>query len=183
MRLMVVSFIPAPTEASVFGLPLWLVTLGGGALLFGAFQVYYWVGRRLGERLYGSRIGERIGRHRIEAVERVVARWGALAVYACFWVPVLRHTLPWVAGVLRVTYPWYAAASALGCLTWVPVTMFGLYTVLWGWFELAAHSPLAAAGAALVVPAAVAALVLARRRRRRHADAEAKPPASARMPL
>ncbi|PZG19851.1 hypothetical protein C1I98_37785 [Spongiactinospora gelatinilytica] len=167
MGTLAASFIPSPTQASLFGLPLWLVTLIGGVALFGAFQVYYWVGRRLGEKLYESRVGARLGRGRIQKVEKVVARWGALAVYACFWVPMLRHTLPWVAGVLRVSYPWYVVASALGCLTWVPVTMFGLYTVIWGWLALAARSPLAAAGAAAALAAVIAAVVLVRRRRRR----------------
>ncbi|SDQ32333.1 DedA family protein [Thermostaphylospora chromogena] len=160
--------IPDLVEA-VRSLPIWLLTLIGAVLLFGAFQVYYWVGRKLGERLYASRVGERIGRDRILRIENIVRRWGALAVYGCFWVPVLRHTLPWVAGVLRVSYPWYVVASALGCATWVPVTVFGLYTVIWGWISIAAHSPVAAAALAVAV-AAAAVLVVRRRRRRRASD-------------
>jgi membrane-associated protein len=94
-----------------------------------------------------------------------VEKWGALAVYGCFWVPVLRHTLPWVAGVLRINYPWYVVASALGCLTWVPVTSFALYGVIWGWLRLAASSPLGAAAAVVLVAAAVVLIVRRRRRR------------------
>ncbi len=165
--------IPDPTAASVFGLPLWLVVTVGAVALFGAFQVYYWVGRRLGEALYRSRVGRRIGRERIERVENVVRRWGALAVYGCFWVPGLRHTLPWVAGALRVDYRWYLVASALGCLTWVPVTSFGLYSLLWAWLSLAARSPALAAAVAAVVAVAVALLVRHRRRRGRSGDAPA----------
>ncbi|MCG5212664.1 VTT domain-containing protein [Streptosporangium soli] len=163
--------IPSPTDPSLFGLPLWVIAVVGAILLFGAFQVYYWVGRKLGDRLTSSRIGERAGRERIQKVENVVNRWGALAVYGCFWVPVLRHTLPWVAGALRVSYPWYVVASALGCLTWVPATMFVLYTVIWGWLEVAARSPFTALAAA-VLAAVVAVLVLRRRRRRRENAAE-----------
>ncbi|GAA5055659.1 membrane protein DedA with SNARE-associated domain [Thermocatellispora tengchongensis] len=162
--------IPAPTEASLFGLPLWLVVAVGAVALFGAFQVYYWVGHFLGERLYASRVGTRIGRHRIRKVENVVRRWGALAVYACFWVPVLRHSLPWVAGVLRVSYPWYVVASALGCLTWVPVTSFGLYTVIWGWVGLASRSPITAAVVAVAALAALAGVTVWRRRRKAAPD-------------
>lgn len=160
--------IPDLAEA-ISSLPLWLVALVGAIALFGAFQVYYWVGHVLGDRLYSSRVGERIGRDRILRVERMVRRWGALAVYGCFWVPVLRHTLPWVAGVLRISYPWYVVASALGCATWVPVTMFGLYAAIWGWLTLAAHSPLAAVAVALLV-AGVVVLIVRRRRRRRPGD-------------
>lgn len=162
--------IPDPTAASVFGLPLWLVVAAGAVALFGAFQAYYWIGRRLGDALYRSRVGRRIGRERIERVEGVVRRWGALAVYGCFWVPGLRHTLPWVAGALRVDYRWYLVASALGCLTWVPVTSFGLYSLLWAWLSLAARSP-ALAAAAVLAAAVVVALLLRRRRNRPGAPA------------
>ncbi|GII91495.1 DedA family protein [Sinosporangium siamense] len=160
------ALIPDPTSASVFGMPLWLWALVGGAGLFAAFQVYYWVGYTVGERVYKSRLGRRIDQAAILKVENAVRRWGALAVYGCFWVPVLRHTLPWVAGVLRISYPWYVVASALGCLTWVPVTLFGLYSVLWGWLLLAAESPLIAAGVAVVAAALIAGFVMWRRRRR-----------------
>jgi membrane protein DedA with SNARE-associated domain len=155
-----------PTRPFWLGLPYWLVGAILIVALFAAFQVYYWVGRKLGERLYESRVGLKVGRERIAAVERVVEKWGALAVYGCFWVPMLRHTLPWVAGALRVSYPWYVVASALGCLTWAPMWWFGL----WGWLQLAARSPAAAAAVAVVVVAGAVWLGM-RRRRRRRADA------------
>jgi membrane protein DedA with SNARE-associated domain len=165
--------VPAPTEPFWLGLPYWLVGVVLIIALFGAFQVYYWVGRRLGERLYDSRIGVKLGRERIGKVEAIVQRWGALAVYGCFWVPMLRHTLPWVAGALRVSYPWYVVASALGCLTWAPMWWFGLTALVWGWLQLAAQSPVAA-GAVAVLVVAGAAVFVTRRRRRRAAGAEAE---------
>jgi membrane-associated protein len=153
-------------------LPLWFWVVVGVIALFGAFQAYYWIGHILGVRLYTSRLGRKIGQENILRVEKVVKKWGALAVYACFWVPGLRHTLPWVAGVLRISYPWYVVASALGCLTWVPVTSFGLYTVIWGWLRLAAQSPILAGTVAVVVIAAIIGFVRWRRHRtvRREAD-------------
>ncbi|MEV7008072.1 VTT domain-containing protein [Streptosporangium sp. NPDC051022] len=146
-------------------MPLWLWVLIGGIGLFCAFQAYYWIGRKLGPRLYASRLGRKISPQGVRKVEAAVSRWGALAVYGCFWVPGLRHTLPWVAGVLRVSYPWYAVASALGCLTWVPVTSFGLYSMVWGWLKLAAASPLLAGAGLVAVLAVAVALVLVRRHR------------------
>lgn len=163
--------IPDPTAASLFGLPYWLIVLVGAIGLFAAFQAYYWIGHKLGEKLYESKVGRRLPRTQIARVEKVVEKWGALAVYGCFWVPVLRHTLPWVAGVLRISYPWYVVASALGCLTWVPVTSFALYGVIWGWLELGARSPLAAGIVAVVVIAAVTGFVLWRRKRRKAENA------------
>jgi membrane-associated protein len=176
----VAAGVPEPTSASFMStlwswltsLPLWLWVVIGAIALFGAFQAYYWIGHVLGTRLYASRLGRKIGQPNILRVEKVVEKWGALAVYACFWVPGLRHTLPWVAGVLRISYPWYVVASALGCLTWVPVTSFGLYTVIWGWLKLAAQSPILAGTVAVVVIAAIIGFVRWRRRRtaRREAD-------------
>ncbi|MER6950756.1 VTT domain-containing protein [Nonomuraea sp. NPDC000554] len=145
--------------------PLWLgaVLLVG---LFGAFQAYYWIGRKLGEKLYDSRIGTRLGRERIAKIEHIVERWGALAVYGCFWVPMLRHTLPWVAGALRVSYPWYVVASALGCLTWAPIWWLGLTALVFGWFELAARSPITAVVVGVAVVSGVVAFFAWRRKKR-----------------
>ncbi|MCK2212493.1 VTT domain-containing protein [Actinomadura sp. ATCC 31491] len=165
--------VPAPDTPYWLDLPYWLVGVVLILALFGAFQVYYWVGRRLGEKLYDSRVGRKVGRARIEAVERVVEKWGALAVYGCFWVPGLRHTLPWVAGALRVSYPWYVVASALGCLTWAPLWWFGGAAAVWAWLRLAARSPVAAVAVAVLAAAAVAGFVAWRRRRRRAAAGDA----------
>ncbi|MEQ4717759.1 VTT domain-containing protein [Nonomuraea sp. B19D2] len=163
------SGIADPMKPSLFGLPYWLVGAVLILALFGAFQVYYWVGRRLGDKLYDSRVGVRLGRERIAKIEHVVEKWGALAVYGCFWVPMLRHTLPWVAGALRVSYPWYVVASALGCLTWAPIWWFGLTAIVWGWLELAARSPVTAAVVAVLAVAAISWMAVRRRRKKRQA--------------
>jgi membrane-associated protein len=158
--------LPAPTDPFWLGLPYWLVGVILMIALFAVFQVYYWGGRKLGEKLYESRVGERIGRERIDRIERMVEKWGALAVYGCFWVPMLRHTLPWVAGALRVSYPWYVVASALGCLTWAPLWWFGGMVALWAWLQLAYQSPVLAAVVAVAVVAAVVMYVRYRRKKR-----------------
>ncbi|GIH77900.1 DedA family protein [Planobispora longispora] len=166
MNRYVSAAIPDPTAPAVL-IPFLLGMVG----LFAAFQVYYWVGHKLGPKIYASRLGRKVGDDRIRQAEAFVARWGALAVYGCFWVPGVRHSLPWVAGVLRISYPKYLVASALGCLTWCPVTYFGLYSVIWGWLALAGRSPLTAGAVAAVVIVALAVFV----RRRRAAAAEDAP--------
>jgi membrane protein DedA with SNARE-associated domain len=159
-----VAALPDPARPFWLGLPYWLVGAVLILALFGAFQAYYWIGRRLGEKIYSSRVGVKLGQERIAKIERLVEKWGALAVYGCFWVPMLRHTLPWVAGALRVSYPWYVVGSALGCLTWAPIWWFGLTAIVWGWLELAASSPLSATAVAVVIVAAVAWYLVRRRR-------------------
>jgi membrane protein DedA with SNARE-associated domain len=162
-----VNTIPDPTASSVLGMPLWLWALVCVLIMFVLFQFYYWVGRRLGERLYESGLGRRIGRHRIDKVEALVRRRGAVAVFSCFWVPVLRHVLPPCAGVIRISYPWFVVASALGALLWTPPWVVGGYAVIWAWLQLAARSPLLAVLVLVVAAPAVAALLVVRRRRRR----------------
>ncbi|WP_245674876.1 DedA family protein [Herbidospora cretacea] len=164
---------PDPMAASILGLPYWLVGAILTVALFGAFQVYYWVGHKVGDAVYASRLGRRIGQERIIKVENVVRKWGALAVYGCFFVPGLRHTLPWVAGVLRINYRWYLVASALGCLTWAPLVWFGLYSVVWAWLRLAADSPVAAVVLAVVVLAGLVGWARWRRRGRNAPAAQA----------
>jgi membrane-associated protein len=161
--------IPDPTASSVLGMPLWLWALVCVLIMIALFQFYYWVGYKLGERLYESRIGRRIGRHRILKVENLVRRRGAIAVFGCFWVPVLRHTLPPCAGVIRISYPWYTVASVLGALLWTPPWVVGGYAVIWAWLRLAARSPVLAGFALVVAVAGVATLIVWRRRRRRRA--------------
>ncbi|MEO3857051.1 VTT domain-containing protein [Acrocarpospora sp. B8E8] len=155
----------------VDSIPYWLLVLVGGIALFGAFQFYYWGGKKLGAKLPETRVGRKIGKERIAKVENLVRRWGALSVFGCFWVPGgLRHTLPWVAGALQVNYRWYLVASAVGCVTWVPVTAFGLYAGVWAWLKLAATSPLYG-GLTLAALIAVVVLLVWRRRRRANAPA------------
>ncbi|MEV5408689.1 VTT domain-containing protein [Thermopolyspora sp. NPDC052614] len=161
--------IPDPTASSVLGMPLWLWALVCVLIMFVLFQFYYWLGRKLGERLYESRLGRKIGRHRILKVENLVRRRGAVAVFGCFWVPVLRHTLPSCAGVIRISYPWYVVASALGALLWTPPWVVGGYAVIWAWLQVAARSPVLAVIALAVAVPAVVALFAWRRRRRRAA--------------
>lgn len=171
--------VPDPTASSVLGMPLWLWALVCVLIMFALFQFYYWAGYRLGERLYESGLGRRIGRRRIRRVEDLVRRRGAVAVFGCFWVPVLRHVLPPCAGVIRISYPWFVVASALGALLWTPPWVVGGYAVIWAWLRLAARSPVLAVLVALVVPPAAAGLIVWRRRRRAARAAISAGPTSA----
>jgi membrane protein DedA with SNARE-associated domain len=69
--------------------------------------------------------------------------------------------------VLRINYRLYLVASAVGCLTWVPITAFGLYTLIWAWLEVAARSPATAVAAVAIGVGAVTGIAAWRRRSRR----------------
>ncbi|WP_283137705.1 DedA family protein [Rhizohabitans arisaemae] len=158
------------TETGWLGMPLWLWAAICVLIMFALFQGYYWFGHFVGEKLYASKLGTRIGRQRIQTIENLVRKRGALAVFGCFWVPVLRHTLPSVAGVLRISYPWYVVASAFGALLWTPPWIIGA-GVFWGWLLDLTRSPLAAGLIMAVVVAGLLGFFGWRRRRRRRSAA------------
>src|SRR5690606_22391445 len=164
--------LPAPTEPFWWGLPYWLVGVILMIALFAVFQVYYWVGRRLGEKLYEARVGERIGRDRVARIERAGEKWGALAGYGCVWVAVLRLTLPGGAGGRVGSRRLEVGAGARVCMTWAPLWWSGGMVAIWAWLRLAAQPPLTAALVAVAVVAAIAAYVARRRRKRAEREEE-----------
>jgi membrane protein DedA with SNARE-associated domain len=149
-----------------WGMPLWLGVAVAVLIIFVRGQAYYWIGRGLGERIYTSRAGRRIGEERLRKVQALVARRGALAVFGAHWVAGLRHAIPICAGAMRMPLPRYLVASALGSLLWTPPWVVGGYAVVWGWLEIFGRSPVALAALVVAVIAATAVLIVLRGRRR-----------------
>ncbi|MFG2000752.1 DedA family protein [Spirillospora sp. NPDC048911] len=148
----------------LFGLPLWAALAVAILIIFVRGQAYYWIGRGLGARIHTSRLGRRVGEERLRSVEALVARRGALAVFAAHWVVGLRHAIPICAGGMRMPLPRYLLATVLGSILWTSMVMLGGYALVWGWLEIAARSPLIAA-AVVVVLALLGAYAIYRRRR------------------
>lgn len=155
------------TGTTFWGMPLWLAVVVAVLIIFGRGQAYYWIGRGLGPRLASSRLGRRIGADRLRRVERLVRTRGWVAVLGSHWVAGLRHAIPVTAGVVRMSYPWFVLATALGAVLWTPPWIVGGYAIVWGWLRVAARSPLAAAALAVAAALLVAGLLAARTRRRR----------------
>ncbi|MEU5878916.1 DedA family protein [Spirillospora sp. NPDC047279] len=161
----------------LFGLPLWAALAVAILIIFVRGQAYYWLGRGLGSKIYTSRLGRRVGEERLRRVEEIVARRGALAVFAAHWVAGLRHAIPIAAGGTRMPLPRYLAATVLGSIIWTSMVMLGGYALVWGWLEIAARSPLIAAAVGAAVLALIAAYLAYRRR------TPAEPPAEDRTPV
>lgn len=104
----------------------------------------------------------------------LVHRWGPLGVVAAY-VTVGVQTAVFVgAGLLRMPYLRFTAASIPGSLAWAAIWGTVGLGVVWGAVGLAATSPWALAGVVVLV-AAAAAVVVRRRRGRAGADADADP--------
>ncbi|MFI0445738.1 DedA family protein [Actinomadura sp. 6N118] len=156
----------------LFGLPLWAALVAAILIIFVRGQAYYWIGRGLGAKIYTSRLGRRVGEERLRKVEALVARRGALAVFAAHWVAGLRHAIPICAGGMRMPLPRYLLATVLGSILWTSMVMLGGYALIWGWLEIAARSPLIAAAAGVAALALLVAYLAYRRHRAAEHPAE-----------
>ncbi|MFE9689915.1 DedA family protein [Micromonospora sp. NPDC005806] len=89
------------------------------------WSLSFLAGRRWGASLRGSRLGGWIGESRWAAAEAVLRRGGGRMVLVAPFLPVLNALLPLAAGGLRMSYPKFLAAAALGATLWA-----GLYVAL-----------------------------------------------------
>ena len=88
--------------------------LGASAMYLGA----RWLGRPLVLRL-GRYVGLSVAK--IELAERWSAHYGWPGVFFSRLLPVIRHLIGIPAGILRLDFRWYAAASLAGSLLWCSV--------------------------------------------------------------
>jgi membrane protein DedA with SNARE-associated domain len=96
----------------------------GTAAVIGAIvgdSIGYAIGRRFGMRLF-DRLGERFPKHfgkaHVVFAERLFARWGVYAVFFGRFIAILRILAGPLAGALKMRYPQFLAANALGGLCW-----------------------------------------------------------------
>lgn len=114
----VVLLLAAMLDSVPGALVLFLVVALGGSL---GDQLGYLVGRRSGGHLRDSAIVRRLGADGWDRAVEALERRGAQAVFLTRLVPVLRCLTPAAAGVARVPYRSFLAASLLGSLLWSAV--------------------------------------------------------------
>ncbi|MBD8517518.1 CDP-alcohol phosphatidyltransferase family protein [Plantibacter sp. CFBP 8804] len=114
----VVLLLAAMLDSAPGALVLFLAVALGGSL---GDQLGYLLGRRSGGRLRDSAIVRRLGVHGWDRAVEALERRGAQAVFLTRLVPVLRCLTPTAAGVARVPYRSFLAASLLGSLLWSAV--------------------------------------------------------------
>ena len=114
----VVLLLSAMLDSAPGALVLFLAVALGGSL---GDQLGYLVGRRSGGRLRDSAVIRRLGVDGWDRAVEALERRGAQAVFLTRLVPVLRCLTPTAAGVARVPYRSFLAASLLGSLLWSAV--------------------------------------------------------------
>lgn len=106
--------------------PLWLLC----ALLFAAAflgdQTAYWIGRRMGPRIFNRPDSRIFKQSHITQTNAYFERYGGRTVIIARFVPFVRTYSAVAAGVGKMRYPHFAAFDAVGALLWgVGVTLLG----------------------------------------------------------
>jgi membrane-associated protein len=154
--------VPLPGEAALIAagvlasqghlaLPAVVAVAAAGAIV--GDNVGYAIGRRGGRWLL-TRQGPFAERREqlVERGERFFARHGAKTVFFGRWLPVLRITAAWLAGVHRMPWPRFVLWNALGGIGWAVTVGVAAYFV--GEAASTAVGYLGLAGVALVAVAA-----------------------------
>src|SRR5450631_3568741 len=111
--------------------PIWVaVSASSGAIVgdnIGYLAVRRWCDRMLD--LLGLRFPRHAGPDRLAYAEHIFARYGVLAVFLGRFVALLRIFAGPLAGALRMPYPRFLGANALGGVIWACGTTTAIYAV------------------------------------------------------
>ena len=126
------SVVPLPSEVVIPPAAHLAVTTGRmnlagivAAATFGSWlgaSAMYWAARLLGRPLlvrYGRFL--LVTEAKLEAAERWSAAFGGYGVFAARLLPVIRHLVGIPAGIVRLHYGWYSAATLAGSAVWAAV--------------------------------------------------------------
>jgi membrane protein DedA with SNARE-associated domain len=111
--------------------PVWVAVAASAGAIAGD-SIGYLAGRRWGDRMF-TVLSRRFPRHASPAhlayTEHMFARYGVWAVFLGRFVALLRIIAGPMAGALRMPYPRFLAANALGGLVWACGTTAAIYTL------------------------------------------------------
>ncbi len=111
--------------------PLWIAVAGSAGAILGD-STGYAIGRRWGTTLFdrlGRRFPKHFGRRNVAFAESIFTRWGVFAVFFGRFIALLRIFAGPLAGALKMHYPKFLAANALGGIVWASGTTFAVYSL------------------------------------------------------
>jgi membrane protein DedA with SNARE-associated domain len=109
--------------------PLWIAIAASAGAIVGD-SIGYAIGHRYGRPLFdwlGRRFPRHFGPKNVNFAERVFTRWGVVAVFFGRFIALLRIFAGPLAGALKMHYPKFLAANALGGIFWAAGTTFAVY--------------------------------------------------------
>ncbi|MDD1674618.1 MAG: VTT domain-containing protein [Methanomicrobiales archaeon] len=81
-------------------------------------SINYWLGRTLGDTILQSRYLDFITTDQIERVHGFYDRHGGRAILLARFFPYIRPLSPFIAGVVRITYPRFLQYDFVACALW-----------------------------------------------------------------
>lgn len=106
--------------------PLWLLCLLVVVAAFAGDQNAYWIGRRVGPRLFNRPDSRFFKREHIEETHRYFERYGGATVIIARFIPIVRTYSAASAGIGRMHYAKFAAYDLVGAVLWgCGVTLLG----------------------------------------------------------
>ena len=135
--LIVTPFLPGDTllfAAGLFCRPDQAGSLNYG-IMFAVFvlaalcgdNVNYWVGRKLGPRLFSNENSKVFKRSNLEKTQHFFDKHGKKTIILARFVPIVRTFSPFVAGMGKMPYREFLLFSVIGALLWVGIFLTGGY--------------------------------------------------------
>jgi membrane-associated protein len=100
--------------------------------ILGAFlgdTIGFEIGKRFGNPLKASRLGQAVGESRWDTAESFVRRHGAPAIFLGRFAALLRALVPGTAGMAGIHYPTFAFWNFLGGAAWAGLCVLGGWAV------------------------------------------------------
>jgi membrane-associated protein len=135
--------------------------------------VNYWIGARVGTRLFDGRI-KYLRQSHLELTHRFYEEYGARTIVIARFVPIVRTVAPFVAGCGAMTYRKFVFYNVAGAVLWVGLLVFGGY--LFGNIRIVRDNFALVILAIIIVSLLPAAIEFVRARRRRPAPPQECPP-------
>jgi membrane-associated protein len=104
-------------EASPLSVPLMSMLLIAAAVLGDA--VNYAIGNYLGPMVFSSDRARLLNRRHLQRTHEFYERHGGKTIFLARFVPIVRTFAPFVAGIGRMSYRYFAAYNVSGALCWV----------------------------------------------------------------
>ena len=82
-------------------------------------NVNYWIGRKLGDRLFKNENSKIFNKSYLEKTENFFNQHGSKTLIMARWVAIVRTFAPFVAGMGKMHYPKFLSISIIGGAIWV----------------------------------------------------------------
>jgi membrane-associated protein len=113
------SFTGTMTESGTgIQIPIWWVCLAISVAAFAGGEVGYLIGHKAGPRIFERRESGLFSKENVVRTNKFFERFGAFAIIAARFVPIVRTFAPVAAGVGHMNYRRYSLYNAIGAFIW-----------------------------------------------------------------